>query len=356
MLGFMRLRKSTLDGPGITRRRCGRGFTYVNSDGERVDDGERARIESLAIPPAWDEVWICPDSAGHVQATGVDAAGRRQYLYHPLWRERQDEDKWRRVESFARALPELRERADVCLRQRALTRERVLALAITLLDQGLFRVGSEQYETCGLATIHLSSVRLHGDCVDFDYVAKHQVRQQETIRSARVARIVRRLAERERDPELLAWRDAGEWHDVKAADINEFIRESIPDASAKDFRSWHGTVLAAAHLADGLDVDALPYANVARDVPERRDPVLAAVEHVAAQMGNTATVARASYIDPRVLDAFADGRTVDAAARAVDVADDSAQAQAALEAGVLRLLEGGGARAVANAAMAASGA
>ena len=251
-----RLRRSDCSGPGITRRRRGRGFEFLDEHGERIGDPEViARIADLAIPPAWKDVWVCPWPMGHLQATGVDARGRKQYLYHPKWRERRDQEKFDEMIDFARALPLMRKRVARHLKDDEMTRRRALACAVRLLDRGFFRVGGEDYavenETYGLATIRKSHVQLGAGMLKFDYPAKSGQRRIQSIVDPDVYAIVAELKRRRGGgPELLAYRDGRRWVDVKSPDINAYVKEVTgADFSAKDFRTWNATVLAAVALA-----------------------------------------------------------------------------------------------------------
>jgi DNA topoisomerase IB len=302
----MRFRRSDLCAPGITRRRRGRGFEYLDEQGNRIDDLELLeRIRELVIPPAWEHVWICPWPSGHIQAVGIDAAGRRQYRYHDAWRARQDQQKFDQMVDFARTLPKLRRRAAKHLREDGLTRDRVLACAVRLLDRGFFRIGGEEYAengSYGLATMQKRHVTLaDGNSVVFDYPAKGGKRRLQAIVDPEVHRVVTELKRRRGSPELLAYRN-GRWVDVRSDEINEYIKESTGgDFSAKDFRTWHATVLAAV----GLAVSGQAMSRTAR-----KRAITRAVQEVAHYLGNTPAVARASYIDPRVFDLFRDGVTI----------------------------------------------
>ncbi|HEY6652216.1 MAG TPA: DNA topoisomerase IB, partial [Actinomycetota bacterium] len=245
-----RLRRVRQSSPGFSRRRHGRGFVYFDERGEPIRDERLQRLRALAIPPAWTDVWICSHERGHLQATGTDDAGRRQYLYHPEWRRQRDREKFERIESFAEALGPLRARIDADLRRRGYPRERVLACAVRLLDRGLFRVGGEDYAdngSYGLATLRREHVVVRGDgAAEFDFVGKGGKRHVREIRDPDAVRVLRALRRRHGADELLAWKDADGWHDVRAADINAYIKETAgADFSAKDFRTWHATVLAA---------------------------------------------------------------------------------------------------------------
>jgi DNA topoisomerase I len=306
-----RLRRVDCGTPGITRRRRGRGFEYLDESGERIEDADVLdRIRALAIPPAWEDVWVCADPLGHIQATGVDARGRKQYRYHDLWRERRDRQKFDAMVDFARSLPELREQVESDLRRRKISRERVLACAVRLLDRGFFRIGSEDYaeenETYGLATMRKRHVRIDGNLLVFDYEAKGGKRRVQTIADSKVSRVVKSLRERRGGGhELLAYRNGSEWRDVRSTEINDYIKAVIGEEhSAKDFRTWNATVLAAVVLAASArerDLSTKGGRNRAK-----RD----AVKAVAKYLGNTPAVCRASYIDPRVFDRFDGGVTV----------------------------------------------
>jgi DNA topoisomerase I len=303
-----RLRRSSGTDQGIARLGAGRGFTYRDADGERIEDEETlARIRELAIPPAWKEVWICPDPLGHLQATGVDAAGRKQYLYHQRWQQRQAERKFAVVREFAAALPRLRRAVTADLKRQGMPRERALACAIRLLDLGFFRVGGEVYaeenESYGLATVRREHVALRGNEVIFDFPAKSGQRRVQSIRDPAARGAIATMRRRRGGPEdLLAWRDGREWRDVRSEDVNAYIQEKIgEDFSAKDFRTWHGTVLAAVELAGEPEPSSEAQA---------KRSIRAAVDRVAEALGNTPAVCRRSYIDPRVIERFRDGETI----------------------------------------------
>ena len=312
-------------GPGISRRRAGKGFTYLDEGGDRVDDPEVIdRIRALAIPPAWTDVWICPDPRGHIQATGCDDRGRRQYRYHDEWRARRDREKYDRMLDMARALPRLRERLARDLAETGLGRDRVLACAVRLLELGLFRVGGEAYVedngSYGLATVRKGHVRSVGGELRFDYPAKGGQRRVVEIRDPDVIDVVRALKRRRRGgPELLAYKDdRGCWVDVRSSDINAYLQEALgPEFSAKDFRTWAATVLAAVALAaEEGEADGEP------SEAQRKRAVVRVVKDVAAQLGNTPGVARGSYVDPRVIEEFQRGETVgDDVVEAVDDED-----------------------------------
>src|SRR3954464_13949631 len=305
-----RLRKADCSGPGIRRRRRGKGFEYLDDDGRRITEPSvLQRVQELAIPPAWEEVWICPYPMGHIQATGVDAAGRKQYRYHDKWRERRDAEKFEEMIDFARALPRLRERVNKDLSKRGIPRDKVLAAAMRLLDLGFFRIGSENYaeenDTYGIATMRKRHVKVSGDTVTFDYEAKGGKRRVQAIGDADVAKVARTLKERRGGgQELLAYRVGDRWTDVKSADINAYLKEATGgDFSAKDFRTWSATVLAAVALAVSGPAQGSP--------TSRSRAITRAVKETARYLGNTPAVCRASYIDPRVFDAFHGGEVLD---------------------------------------------
>lgn len=309
-----RLRRADCAGPGIKRRRRGNGFSYEDGCGEVIADEETlARIRQLAIPPAWKEVWICPDPFGHIQATGYDEAGRKQYLYHERWQQRQAERKFELVREFATKLPKLRRAVTADLRRQGMPRERALACAIRLLDLGFFRVGSEVYaeenESFGLATVRREHVTIKRSEVVFDFPAKSGQRRIQSIRDAAARRAIEAMHRRRSGPEdLLAYRAGGEWVDVRSDEINEYIHEKIGDEfTAKNFRTWHGTVLAALALAG----EEKPPTEAAA-----KRAIKLAVDQVSEALGNTPAVCRASYIDPRVLDRYRDGATIRPAASA----------------------------------------
>ena len=312
----VRLRRSSPDRPGWTRRRRGKGWSYLDAKGAPITDPEALeRIRALVIPPAWTDVWICPDPRGHLQAVGTDAAGRRQYLYHPQWREHRDRRKHARVVEVARRLPAAREAVARDLAAEGLTRHRVLACAFRLLDLGFFRIGGEDYAaengTFGLATLRREHVTVHRDgSLTFDYVAKHGLERTITpVTTRRSIAVISQLARRRRPgEELLGYRDDdGTWRDVTTTDVNEYVKEHLGDATAKDFRTWHATVLAAMALAVSTPTLASPTA--------RKRAVSRAMKEVSTYLGNTPTVAKASYVDPRVVDLFHDGRTIEPALR-----------------------------------------
>jgi DNA topoisomerase-1 len=306
-----RLRRSDCSGAGIRRRRRGRGFSYEDAKGKRVEDEETlARIRDLAIPPAWEEVWICADPFGHIQATGLDAAGRKQYRYHDRWALRRAQRKYEEVREFARLLPRLRRTVARDLAGEGMPRERALACAVRLLDLGFFRVGGEEYaetnESYGLATIQRQHVSVQDGEMIFDFPAKSGQRRVQSVRDPDAIAAIEAMRRRRSGPDdLLAYRENGSWHDVRSVDVNAYIQETIGAGfSAKDFRTWSGTVLAAAALAG----EPKPKSEAAA-----KRTIVVAVASVAEALGNTPAVCRRSYIDPRVFDRYRDGVTVEPA-------------------------------------------
>jgi DNA topoisomerase IB len=303
-----RLRRADCAGPGITRRRRGRGFEYLQ-DGYRVEDPEvLSRIRHLGIPPAWKDVWICPHPNGHIQAIGTDAAGRKQYIYHDQWRLRRDQEKFDRMVDFANALPAVRAKTADHLSLPGMPRERSLACAVRLLDRGFFRVGGESYAEAngsfGLATIRKDHVSLTKGTVTFEYVAKSGKWRETSVVDREVYKCVQVLKRRRSGgEELLAYKTPAGWRDVRSTDINDYLKDlSGGEYSAKDFRTWHATVLASVALAVSFPA--------ASSKTARKRAVSRAVQEVSHYLGNTPAVCRASYIDPRVIDRFASGVTI----------------------------------------------
>jgi DNA topoisomerase I len=336
---MVRLRRADCSGPGIARVKHGRGFSYVDDEGHPIDDPEvLTRIRELAIPPAWRDVWVCPYPNGHLQATGIDDAGRKQYRYHDEWRKRRDQEKFDDMVRFAHALPKLRERVDADLTgSPKLTRERVLACAVRLLDRGFFRIGSEEYtvqnESYGLATMRKEHVRIeNGEVMVFDYPAKSGQRRVQGIVDPDALAVVARLRRRRAGgEELLAFQSGRTWRDVRSEDINAYLKEATgDDFSAKDFRTWSATVLCAVALAVSGEVAAT---KTGRERAIRR-----AVNEVAHYLGNTPAVCRASYIDPRVFDAYRGGLVIDVV-RATESGEDTVMQQRAVEEAVLDLID-----------------
>jgi DNA topoisomerase IB len=319
-----RLRRSDCSRAGLRRVRRGGGFIYLDERGARIEAPEiLERIRDLAIPPAWNEVWICPDPLGHLQATGIDAAGRKQYLYHERWREHRDRQKFKKMVQFGSLLPKLRRCVNSDLDDSDLTRQRVLACAVRLLDVGMFRIGSEEYADeehgIGLATIRKEHVSVNGTAIAFDYPGKGGVRRRQVIEDPRSHEIICALKRRRGGgQELLAYRESRRWRSLRSDDINDYLKQKLGhDFSAKDFRTWNATVLAAVSLAtDGQD---------AGSETARKRAIDRAVRGVAELLGNTPAVARRAYIDPRVFDRYLSGWTITAALERIgdlDAADD----------------------------------
>jgi DNA topoisomerase IB len=341
LVAVVRLRRTSPSQPGWTRRRSGRGFIYLDERGDRISDPvQLQRLRDLVVPPAWRDVWLCPFPNGHLQAVGTDDRGRRQYLYHPQWREQRGKLKHAHVLDFARRLPAARQQVAEHLARPGMPRERTLATAFRLLDLGLFRIGGEDYAaengSYGLATLRKDHVRLRGPDVVFEYRAKSGNQRSVAIADPAVTAVVSVLKRRRGGgPELLAWRNGNAWADVTSDDINGYVKQVVDSsASAKDFRTWHATVLAAAALARAT--------SAPRSATAVKREVARTMREVAAELGNTPAVCRASYVDPRVIDRFQDGTTIRtalerahrrAAARAGSLLTDPA-----IERAVLRLL------------------
>ncbi|MGN6795117.1 MAG: DNA topoisomerase IB [Streptosporangiaceae bacterium] len=300
---------SELTEPGIGRLRCGRGFRYIRADGMPLrDSAEKERIRALVIPPAWTDVWICPDPSGHIQATGTDNAGRRQYIYHSRWRELRDRQKHERVLAFGAQLPAIRAMVQRDLDLRGLTRPRVVAAAVRLIDLGFFRPGGSEYAeengSYGLTTVRREHVKSRSGQLLFDYPGKSGQQQECVVADADVIAVVTSLRRRRAQGEnLFAYRGSGRWHDLTADDFNDYLREaSCGKFTAKDFRTWHATVMAAVALAVSEHADP--------DPQTQKRAIVRAVREVAGYLGNTPAVARGSYIDPRVIQQYQRGATI----------------------------------------------
>lgn len=344
------LNRSDPAGPGLSRRRRGRGFGYLDEHGATVTDPQRmARCRGLVIPPAWREVWISPDPRGHIQAVGTDDAGRRQYRYHEEWNRQRAAAKYDRVRTLGRRMPRVREEIGRRLAGTGLGRDRVLAGAVRMLDMGVFRAGGEEYApdagdgngdtdgegTFGLATLRREHVRLRRGNIEVNYLAKGAVERSVALRDPALHRFIGGLLRRRGGGEdLLAYRVGRDWHDVRAEDLNAGVKELVgEDYTCKDLRTWNATVLAAVTLA-GAAADGVPSSERAR-----RRIVKATLTTVAEHLGNTPTVARTSYVDPRVVERFAENATVLPALRRAgpfDPADDVGRA--VVERAVVRLL------------------
>ncbi|HET9274311.1 MAG TPA: DNA topoisomerase IB [Methyloceanibacter sp.] len=301
------LRYVSDEAPGIRRQRRGESFTYKDADGRTVRDrATLKRIKSLAVPPAWTDVWICPLANGHLQATGRDQRGRKQYRYHPRWRQVRDEHKFSRMVAFGRALPMIRERVEKDLARPGLGREKVLATVVRLLEMTLIRVGNEEYvrenRSFGLTTLRTQHVDVDGTTIKFEFRAKSGKMQSIKLRDRRLARIVKACIEMP-GKELFQYIDeAGERRTIDSADVNEYLREISGDEfTAKDFRTWAGTVLAALALQELQSADTQSAAK--RNVTQ-------AIERVAAKLGNTPAICRKCYVHPEVIGCYLEGSLV----------------------------------------------
>lgn len=331
---MVRLRRTSPDQPGWTRRRAGRGFVYLDEHGARLPEEDAQRIRDLVIPPAWKDVWVTPYDNGHLQAVGTDDAGRRQYLYHPDWRSRRDAEKFDRMLEFGKALTKARSVVVNDLGLEGMPLERASAAAVRLLDLGYFRIGNDVYAdthgSFGLTTLERRHVRRQRDRLVFSFVGKsgveHRIEIDDLVVIEAIEMMRRRRAE---DLRLLAYKNGQGWRSLLPELVNEYVRASTGiDATAKDFRTWHATVLAAAALAESTE----PGESKA----SRKRAVSGAMKEVASFLGNTPTLARSSYVDPRVVDAYEEGRTIERATRRTyDTPDER---QAALERATLKLI------------------
>jgi DNA topoisomerase IB len=331
---MVRLRRSSPDQRGWTRRRAGKGFVYLDESGKRLPAEDAQRVKDLVIPPAWQDVWVCPWPNGHLQAVGTDDAGRRQYLYHPDWRTRRDGEKFQKMVTFGKALSKAREQVLVDLGAEGMSQERACAVAVRLLDLGYFRIGNDVYaeenNSFGLTTLERRHVRREGRTMVFDFVGKSGIEHRieiDDVGAVEALEVMRRR--RGGEARLLAWKDGRRWRPVDSDMVNQYVgRTTGMEATAKDFRTWHATVIAAAALASA----GAPATKTARKKAE-----VAAMKEVAEFLGNTPALARSSYVDPRVVDAFEEGRTIEAAVKRRYKTADARQAS--LERAVLRLLK-----------------
>ncbi len=332
---MVRLRTVSPSSPGWTRRRAGSGFSYRDEHGARLAAPQVARIKALVIPPAWRDVWICPYPNGHIQATGVDAAGRTQYLYHPEWRARRDAEKFDRVLQVGRRLTRTRAAVLEHLALDGMPLERAAATAVRLLDLGYFRIGSDAYAdgngSFGLTTLERRHVTRRGDALLFRFEGKSGVEHEITIDdplSVAAVETMRRRRTRT-DPRLLAFQESRRWSGLDATRVNEYLREATGgDMTAKDFRTWHATVIAATSLA-ATD-------EPGRTQASRRRAVRQAMVEVSEYLGNTPAIARSAYVDPRVVDLYQAGTTIGSVATRDHPSPE--RRQQALERAVLRLL------------------
>jgi len=325
------------DRPGIRREPDGDGFRYVDAKGEPVDDeATLKRIKSLAIPPAWTDVWICPQANGHLQATGRDARGRKQYRYHPKWREVRDEVKYERMINFGKALPKIRKEVDRALALPGLPRDKVLATIVYLLEATMMRIGNDEYarenKSYGLTTLRNRHVKIDGSEVEFRFRGKSGVYHDVKVHDRRLARIIQRTRDLPGQDLFQYLDEDGERHTVGSSDVNDYLRTITgEDYTAKDFRTWSGTVLAAMALQEfeAVDSDAQAKKNVVR-----------AIESVAERLGNTPSVCRKCYVHPAVLDAYLDGTMLEGLrARAEESLVEDLQDLQPEEAAVLAMLE-----------------
>ena len=296
-----RLRYVSDDGRGFARRGRGKAFKYLRTDGAALRDrATLARIRTLGIPPAWKDVWICPTANGHLQATGRDARGRKQYRYHPRWREAQDQHKYERIVAFAKALPEIRRAVAGHLRKRGLPRDKVLAATVKLLETTLIRVGNDEYardnESFGLTTMRDEHVKVRGTRIRFDFRGKHGVEHEIDLTDKTLAAIVHACRDLPGQQLFQYVDEAGAVRDVGSGDVNDYLRSVTgQDFTAKDFRTWAGTALAAQALQEFQDFDSKAAAK--RNITK-------AIEHVAERLGNTQAICRKSYVHPAILDAY----------------------------------------------------
>jgi DNA topoisomerase-1 len=295
--------------PGITRARVGEAFRYLDAGGDVIDDeATLARIKSLAIPPAWTDVWICPYPNGHLQATGRDAKGRKQYRYHPKWRTVRDDSKYERMLNFGKALPQIRREVDRALKLPGLPRDKVLATIVYLLEATMMRIGNEEYartnKSFGLTTLRSRHVRIDGSDVEFRFRGKSGVYHQVKVHDRRLARIIQRTRDLPGQELFHYVDDDGATHSVGSHDVNDYLRTITgEDYTAKDFRTWSGTVLAALALQEFEKFDSQAQA---------RKNIVRAIESVAEKLGNTPSICRKCYVHPAVLEAYLEGSVLEA--------------------------------------------
>ncbi len=292
------------DEPGIRRKKSGKGFTYLGPDGKKVDDQPTLdRIRSLAIPPAYTDVWICPKANGHIQATGRDVKGRKQYRYHPAFREVRESTKYERMLEFARGLPAIRKTISEHMSQRGLPREKVLATVVHLLENTLIRVGNEDYarqnKSYGLTTLRDPHVKVDGSELRFQFNGKSGKTWKLQVKDRRVAKIVKACQDLPGQDLFQYLDDEGERQSITSSDVNAYLKEITGrDITAKDFRTWAGTVLAALALAEFEQFDS--------DAKAKKN-IRAAIEQVAARLGNTPTICRKCYVHPEVFNCYLEG-------------------------------------------------
>ncbi len=323
--------------PGFQRKRAGKGFSYRDQEGRRIRDAKQlARIKALAIPPAWNDVWICPKPRGHLQATGRDSRGRKQYRYHARWRETRDETKFWRTVAFGQRLPAIRARVEKDMAQSGLPRSKVLAAVVRLLETTLIRVGNEEYvrenRSFGLTTLRDRHVRVNGKTLRFSFKGKSGIRHAIDLNDRRLARIVKRSQDLPGQELFQYLDDEGQTHTIDSGDVNNYLGEIAGEEfTAKDFRTWAGTVLAALALQEFEAFDTKVQA---------KKNLVKAIESVAERLGNTPSVCRKCYVHPHVIDAYLDGSLIDTLKGRADRAlSESLERLSPEEAAVLALLE-----------------
>jgi DNA topoisomerase I len=323
------------DKPGLTRHKRGKGFVYRGSDGKPVKNATTlARIRALAIPPAYTDVWICPTEHGHLQATGRDARGRKQYRYHPRWREVRDEVKYGRLLAFGAALPVIRARTNRDLQAAGLPRAKVLAALVQLLEKTLIRIGNEEYArtngSFGLTTMKDGHVEVKGATLIFEFRAKSGIQQTVDLREPRLAKTVKKCQELPGQTLFQYVDEDGVRQTVDSGDVNDYLREITgQDFTAKDFRTWAGTVLAACALRE--------FEAFTSEAQAKKN-IVQAIESVARKLGNTKAVCRKCYVHPTVIDAFLEGETIAPFVRSTGAAKGGRHQLSAEEAAVVKLL------------------
>ncbi len=340
------LRHVSDEAPGISRETIRGKFAYRDAEGRRVtDEAVLQRIRALAIPPAWTDVWICPRANGHIQATGRDARGRKQYRYHVRWRAVRDAAKYDRMVAFGEALPALRAQLDTDLARRGFPREKVLAIIVRLLQDTMIRIGNESYarenRSFGLTTLRRRHVRVAGSAVEFRFRGKSGVAHAIRLSDRRLARIIGRMRELP-GQELFQYQDEeGTLHSVDSADVNDYLRQLCGEHfTAKDFRTWYGTVLAA---------QALQRCGLAENLTQAKKEVTQAIESVAARLGNTPAICRKCYVHPAVINAYLEGQLCALLEAATAAPDQAAPGLTSCEAAVLAFLKQHGAPSSASA-------
>jgi DNA topoisomerase-1 len=312
------------DSPGYTRKRRGRGFAYYDVEGTLVTDAaELERLEGLVIPPAWNEVWICLEPEGHILVTGRDERGRKQYIYHPRWAAIRNETKFNKMLLFGEALPKIRERVDQDLRRRGLPCERVVALMVRLLDKTLIRVGNVEYARCnhsfGLTTLQTDHLAVNGSTLSFEFLGKSKKWHKIQLKDGRAARVIRQCQELPGQELFQYLDDDGRRHSVGSNDINDYLRQVTgQEFSAKDFRTWGGTVCV---------LEALREAGPGENQTQAKKNMTQAIKKAARQLGNTTTVCRNYYVHPAVLEVYQDGALFEF----LEASDEAAEADSWLE-------------------------